>query len=394
MGSSTSTKIVDNNDSINVFTRWDGFKEDIGNDLNNLSEIWSNQIYLIKKLFNEKGDLGTYGIKEWIVDMELLINNYSLNKTVDTACVLLSNINLNHNRPIPYAGDKEYLNYLGFKQADNIYNIKKNTFVENYKKKRDNQSIDNLKDFKICEISSEGKQKIGFKFKDLTEEEILLDICLIPLFIRDIYTISKEFFYKKKYDHSFFEKINIRSVPFLKYCLKLNMLYSPTSHYSIRENDKVFTEEEKEADLKNKIYEAIAFSPLEFNDGTLINFLSLKHPGKILPLTNNEISLNRKSDLKIYMPNENSIEIDDEYLTDKFRTSLVKQFNDKEKYFVSNYGLPEANKNFVIALNKKENRLTVDIIRSLVYVMNNQRDIEQINMGNINITNNLHKNKI
>lgn len=389
MGSSTSTKIVDNNDSINVFTRWDGFKEDIGNDLNNLSEIWSNQIYLIKKLFNEKGDLGTYGIKEWIVDMELLINNYSLNKTVDTACVLLSNINLNHNRPIPYAGDKEYLNYLGFKQADNIYNIQKNTFVENYKKKRDNQSIDNLKDFKICEISSEDKQKIGFKFKDLTEEEILLDICLIPLFIRDIYTISKEFFYKKKYDHSFFEKINIRSVPFLKYFLKLNMLYSPTSHYSIRENDKVFTEEEKEADLKNKIYEAIAFSPLEFNDGTLINFLSLKHPGKILPLTNNEISLNKKSDLKIYMPNENSIEIDDEYLTDKFRTSLVKQFNDKEKYFVSNYGLPEANKNFVIALNEKENRLTVDIIRSLVYVMNNQRDIEQIN-----IAKNLHKNKI
>ena len=172
------------------------------------------------------------------------------------------------------------------------------------------------------------------------------------------------------------------------------MLYSPTSHYSIRENDKVFTEEEKEADLKNKIYEAIAFSPLEFNDGTLINFLSLKHPGKILPLTNNEISLNKKSDLKIYMPNENSIEIDDEYLTDKFRTSLVKQFNDKEKYFVSNYGLPEANKNFVIALNKKENRLTVDIIRSLVYVMNNQRDIEQINMTNINITKNLQKNKI
>lgn len=108
-----------------------------------------------------------------------------------------------------------------------------------------------------------------------------------------------------------------------------------------------------------------------------------------MPLTNNEISLNKKSDLKIYMPNENSIEIDDEYLTDKFRTSLVKQFNDKEKYFVSNYGLPEANKNFVIALNEKENRLTVDIIRSLVYVMNNQRDIEQIN-----IAKNLHKNKI
>ena len=61
--------------------------------------------------------------------MELLINNYSLNKTVDTACVLLSNINLNHNRPIPYAGDKEYLNYLGFKQADNIYNIQKNNFI-------------------------------------------------------------------------------------------------------------------------------------------------------------------------------------------------------------------------------------------------------------------------
>lgn len=392
MGSSTSTKIINHNDSINVFTRWDGFREEIQNDLNNLTEIWNNQIYLIKKLFDEKGDLGTSEIKEWIVQMELFINNYSINRSVDTACVLLSNINLNHNRPIPYAGDKEYLNYLGFKQADNIYNIQTNKFVENYKNNK--ASVDNLKDFKTCKIESENKQKIGFKFKDLTEEEILLDICLMPLFIRDLYTIAKELFYKNKYEPSFFEEINKRSIPFLKYCMKLNMLYSPTSHYSIRENDKVFTEEEKEADLKNKIYEAIAFSPLEFNDGTLINFLSLKHPGKILPLTNNEINLNKKSDLKIFMPNENSIEIIGEHLTDKFRTSLVKQFNDKEKYFASNYGLLEPNKNFVIALDKKENKLTVDIIRSLVYVMNNQRDIEQINTGNINITINSHKNKI
>lgn len=322
MGTSACTRISANNDYIELHTRWDGFHKEISDDVNNLLTEWKAAFNFLKESI-QKNNQGTFGLTEWISNLEQLINDYESNKTIENLTVLLSSRSFSHHQVLLHKAD--YIDFKGNKANGLNYQGKDNptmTFnIENGKVdskvheihfdytlneevdaaplipiQLTPKSIDPI--YKVARISKvmengefDPNYYLDVKFKDMTDEKLAFLVMRLPQFFRDVYTVTKEVYEDTDayYDKSF--------KPIYRLGQKFSYYYDITKKYNSEPSSKKAkncstqknrTSEERaksKEDLLNMINRII---PLDFGVSAMATHLFITGVGQILPVTEAE----------------------------------------------------------------------------------------------------------
>lgn len=392
MGRSTTTKLVDDKDSIVMYTRDGGYPEDTEWYIKNSVSLWRKNIELLRTIQKKKGNIGTYRFTTWINDMEALLNDYEKTGRVDIAAVLLASIKINGYRPVPESGDnQEILDELGSAECFECqFDLAKQCFTETAHKVTASSS---LLDYSFGEITDdeEGNTKTRFKFKDISKEELQTKLFLLPFFIRDFFMFSREIIYIEKESE---ENLSLRRNFAMNFSYNtLSSFYrqtdkadrtdrkglikklNRTSIYDFEETQKkAGSEEEKLDDVENIIFtiENKMIFPIDISGGSLIALLSLMLPGKVFPLTESEKGHSPESVCKIKILEGGEINLECE------NPQELKEYIDMDVYAYRNsieveYGLKEFAQDYY---HLKENHIYFNLLESIAKAMYNQRTIE------------------
>lgn len=379
MGTQAATRIIKNNDYVGFHTRYDGFYEENKDDVLNITRDWSLSISEFKSVL-EKGDFGTSCLKGWITDLEKCLESYIKEPTIDTASFFLTGRSFTNHLPNPNKDNNGLLEYWNADNPDFIFNLdneisfKEAAGTEVY----ESNSIDWDETYKVFRIQSPcGLTYIDLKFKDISIDNLIKEIFLLPLFWRDLYTI-----YKKIEDKEFDEK-NLfmvdRMLPIFKLCHKLKYFYNPIKKYSNNiyakyATNKVLKESEKIKMIENIKDDLISLIPFDMYVNSLAAHFMIRFPNKVFPLTFNETKLNKeplfKTDLNDRRLSSYSI------LRDGLSNSIEEienEFKKRESKFNEFNNLPEKYNNILIVV---ENSISINYEESIINVMESQRDIE------------------
>jgi len=394
MGRSTITKLVDDKDSIVMYTRYGGYPEDTEWYIKNSVSLWRKNIDLLRTIQKEKGNLGTYRFTTWINDMEALLNDYEKTRGADIAAVLLASVKINGHRPVPESGEnQEILDELGNAECFECqFDLVKQCFTET----EHTTSVvpSSLSDYSIGEITDfeEGNAKTRFKFKDISKEELQIKLFLLPFFIRDFFMFSREIIYIEKESKE-------SPPPYRNFAMNfsyntLSSFYRQTDNadrtdkkrlvkklnqgYDFEKNQKkIASEEEKIEDLENIIFEIEnkMIFPMDISGGSLISLLSLMLPGKVFPLTESEKACSPESVCEIEILEGGNINLECE------NPQELKEYIDIAVYpyrksIEVEYGLKEFEQDYY---HLKENHIYFNLPESIAKAMYNQRTIEILN---------------
>lgn len=379
MGVPASTKLISNKDSLTIYTRYGGYQDDIEWTIENSVACWKKNIALIKKIIKENNELGTYNFVSWLNDFESMVTEYEKEKKVDIASVLCASMLLAHQRTSPESGEnQEWLSELGAFGANYNFDLNKKVLLEDNEVEENEKSKGSYLDtYRIGEITDheEGKSKVRFKFKDLSEEELTQKLLLLPFFMRDFFILSREFVYKEKK-----EKDSDKTLPMLRSYNMFSEFYNQTNEANRLYNEerkKIFDSSEKNQDIETLFMKVKWISlPIDVTGGILLSLLSIMLPGKVLPLTDNEKELVGKSSLKIDIFQYGDIQIETaepEKIQAETNIEVMKYKKSLEKF----YGVKE-NYECHYSLDNTNKKISYNLLESIVRAMYTQGEIERL----------------
>ncbi len=298
MGTRATTRICNDTDYIQTYTRWDGFEEDIKWDLENLISNWRSSLdYFKKKLENEPK--GVLNMSKWVSDFENLLDEASKNPSIDLYTLLFCIKSFNHHHPLTICDDD--IN-LGDDVPDFIMKYDgfgNNTFINT--EDNDCNEILNV-EIKAKDISSEyrvmriymadsngelnKKAYTDLKYRNISEKEIFDHFINMPLFWRDFYNVGKE-----KKDILLSERPNdLGNNNIFRLLRKISYFYKGTDQYSAFKNrEPIKVDDESRLIRTQEICEdIIALIPFDMYANVFGTHLALSLPGKVMPLTKAE----------------------------------------------------------------------------------------------------------
>lgn len=306
MGTSATTRIANEHDYIEHHTRWDGFPDEIVQYMKKLSSNWEDAIELFKEKLNDDS-LGTIGLTEWVADFERLLKTHQECPTIETTSLLLCFLSFTHHHVLPHKAPNDLLSYWGEESPDVTAQLINGAFTYTKTDEDDDDEEENREainqpevnvvvkkisdDFKVMRIYALNKEGqlneadyVDFKYKDITEEDLFSSVLHLPLFLRDIYTLTKI---------SRTERTNMQSKldVLTQLFQKIAEFYQPTTEY-IRygrdSNDKVRTLVERKKSISASLDNADSMIPFDLYTASFGNHIALANPGKVLPLTKGE----------------------------------------------------------------------------------------------------------
>lgn len=278
MGTRAFFSITDNTDHIPLYTRWDGFEEEIKADILELDRIHQSNIDVLKNNFN----LSPF-MTQWFIEYQELIQEYKNNPNVSLTAKLLSMLSFVHSSPEPIFKDKDTLSFDN-NSYDFNFNIKTNKKSKNAKI---NLHINEIKNFKILRVyhdeniittkdSLDNKPYIDLKFKNIDNNELAKQIHLLPFFIRDFH-VSFLPFYKKN------------DFPFIKLLRTISNFYNDQYQLlSYKEYKKTNSFEDEKKMIEDKFEHARSMIPFDLYLKNFCTHLFLRFPTQVEPLTYSE----------------------------------------------------------------------------------------------------------
>jgi len=308
MGTPATTRIANEDDYIEHHTRWDGFPEEIIGYMQNLSSKWETAIELFKDKITDDSQ-GTVGLTEWASNFEKLLEQYKESPTIEITSLLLCFLSFTHHHVLPHKAPDDLLSYWGEGEPDVTAQLINGGFTytkldEDDEEPEDGENRPSLKqpditvvvkpipdDFKVMRIYNLNKEGqlveddyVDFKYKDITEEELFANVLHLPLFLRDVYTLTKTTRTERKNN-------DYKDDSLTRLFQKIAEFYQPTTEY-IRygrdSHDKVRTLAERKKSISDSLDNAESMIPFDLYTSSLGNHIALANPGKVFPLTKGE----------------------------------------------------------------------------------------------------------
>ncbi len=296
MGTHATLRIQKSNDYIELHSRWDGFPQEMIENLFNLEEDYTKIIDFIK--YNIKDNDGFSILKEWINDFEKLIENYKKNKNIELTTLLFSTRSFSHFSPLPHKAEESLLDYWGKDEPDLALYLENFSFLgEVYDEENDDyitQEIPKVsvikKDiedkYKILRIySSEEEAYLDLKYYNLEDKEVIEKILLLPFFLKEITTV---------FEHNLNLKNNI---------IWNSLFRTLTSFYNSKNESSRYYRFGFRND-KELLEDLISSIPFDIFVNQLSIHLMLLFAGKMLPITNAEALSDYKPDIILNLKND------------------------------------------------------------------------------------------
>lgn len=382
MGTRANTKIKQDKDYIELYTRWDGFTEEIKESILNIPEQWQEFIDLSKKTICET-DFGTTEFSVWLDDLQNYLNQHKNNPNIESTSFFLSAKSFTHHHPL-VAATSDSDNDWGRNNPDLIAKISNGKFSftcpnSSHNKTNELKSLDDFKilRIKMMSVNDNDNSYIDLKFKDIDLDNIIKRVLLLPMFWRDFYTI-----YKKSLAGDGFRDSSIPAVSSL--ARKLTYFYKPTKKYQqfMREkNDVNFNKNEKDIAIDEIFEDVKSMIPFDLYVNSLATQIAFIFAGKMTFLTQQEQNSVQNVDLTIYLTDSRLSKIFFELSDDKFDSLdvVTKQESMDSKY--TQYHGVNSRFPYVFIKNKANKLIGIPYEENLVHLMENQREIELKELG-------------
>lgn len=295
MGTPATTRIASENDYIEHHTRWDGFPEEIKEKMISMVERWELAIENFKEKLNDDSQ-GTVTLTKWIADFEQALNEYKANPTIDMSSMLLCFMSFAHHHILPSASTDDLLSYWGEGFPDITAQLLNGEFTYTTHEEDNQPTVEVVRkeipaEFKIMRIygvDKEGKlaedNYVDFKYKNLSEDDLFSSIIHLPLFLRDIYTLTKMSQTEKK-------NLEYKLDPLTLMLQKMAEFYKPTTEFvrfGCSEGDVVRTKEERIETIRDSLDWVHSMIPFDLDITSLGTHIALANPGNVLPVTKGE----------------------------------------------------------------------------------------------------------
>lgn len=302
MGTPATTRIASENDYIEHHTRWDGFPEEIKEKMISMVDRWDLAIASLKEKLNDDNQ-GTVSLTKWVDDFEQALNDYKANPTIEMSSMLLCFLSFTHHHILPNKSTHDMLSYWGEDCPDITAQLLDGEFTYSIGEDGPQPVVDVVRkeiaaEFKVMRIyavDEDGKLSddhyVDFKYKNINEEELFASIIQLPLFLRDIYTLTKMSKTEKK-------SLEYKLDPLTSMLQKMAEFYKPTTEYlrfSGSDSDVVRTAEERRAAMEDSLDWCQSMIPFDLDITSFGNQIALTNPGNVVPVTKGE----RLSDYEI-----------------------------------------------------------------------------------------------
>jgi hypothetical protein len=379
MGTRATTRIQEYDDYIELYTRWDGFIPDIKESITESINQWQTFIDLFKANLLTDAPY-TVHLREWITNFQNYFNSHLNRPTISTTAFLLSSKSFSHHHPLPSKADDTLNNYWKKNQPSLITEINNGNiyFKENIHVLPETVELKNIDTYQILRIkmmpTSENHEEtyIDVKFKNITINDLIKEILLIPIFWRDFYMVYKNII-KNMNDEDFY-------MPAISSLVnKFDSFYCATSKYRMGYSNKPdieFLPEEKNIEMKSILNSIIRMAPLDLYVNSLATQIAFILPDKVEFLTKQEENSVKDPDLVVYLEGNRLSKIfldipeDDPIIED-----ILSKLLDRETSFNSYYNV-ESSCPYQIIKNQNNNYIGIPFEENLVYIMESQRDIE------------------
>lgn len=412
MGTPAATRISKNNDYIELHTRWDGIPDVIKDQILNIPVEWQTSIDLFKKSIADTA-FETPLIREWLMDLETTLQEYVQSPDLEKAALFFAGRSFVHHHPLPVdTGDSDLLEYWGKGNPDVVAKLGDTiTFEQSEHYNEDDDLVESdvsavdlfakniNKDYKVLriamlELDDETGEMIpthsyiDLKYKNINEDELRGEILLLPLFWRDLYTVSKkvEDALNKSGDKNHFNQM--MNKPLLKLTRKLKSFYTTTKKYTAfgcDPTDKVFTSKEKIEARENIIDLVEGLIPFDMYTNSLATQLAVRFPGKVFFMTASENLSNPTPDMTVYLSGDGMsklfVTVNDEHEATQFLNDVQSTFKARESKFLLDHNLVDNQKLYSLINDDKNLLIGIDYEMTVIDVMENQRDIELNNLN-------------
>lgn len=270
MGTHACTRIQNDNDYIEMHTRWDGFPQEIKESLNNLFNDWEATH---AKLVETATVIDCSNYHEWIKDLGQFITQTKAMPTVESMSALFCMKSLVHHHVLPFSNkeSKELNDYWGESNPDVVAIVKGNDITFNKKKKIKNAKENSIEDgFSIVRLQTLEAEGVfvDVKVKNFNEQEFLNTVFTLPQLWRNFHFSTRV----KQSDYK-----NTTNIVH-GYNNKFTQFYNTPKGYAVFSSKNINSKE----DIIDNIMSII---PFDFYVNTLATHLFMRSPGNILPLT-------------------------------------------------------------------------------------------------------------
>lgn len=295
MGTPATTRIANENDYIEHHTRWDGFPEEIKERMISMSDRWEFAIDQLKEKLNDDSQ-GTVSLTKWVADFEQALNDYKENPTIEMSSMLLCFLSFAHHHILPSKSTADMLSYWGEGFPDITAQLLNGEFTYSIEDDGPQPVVEVVRkeiaaEFKVMRIyavDENGKlmdeNYVDFKYKNMNEEELFASIIHLPLFLRDIYTLTKMSKTEKK-------SLEYKLDPLTIMLQKMAEFYKPTTEYlrfGSSEGDVVRTKEERLDAIHESLEWCHSMIPFDLDITSFGTHIAFTNPGNVLPVTKGE----------------------------------------------------------------------------------------------------------
>jgi hypothetical protein len=295
MGTPATTRIASENDYIEHHTRWDGYPDDIKKNIISMVDRWQLSVESLKENLNDDSQ-GTVTLNQWVTDFEKTINDYKANPTIEMSSMLLCFLSFAHHHVLPHATTDDLMSYWGENEPNITAQLINGLFTYTTDEEGNQPTVEvvrkeipaEFKVMRIYAIDKDGKllddNYVDFKYKNISEEALFSSVIQLPLFLRDIYTLTKMSKTEKK-------SLDYTLHPLTAMLQKMAEFYKPTNEY-VRfggsEGDKVRTKEERLKTIELSSDWVHSMIPFDLDITSFGSHIAFTNPGNVLPLTKGE----------------------------------------------------------------------------------------------------------
>lgn len=270
MGTHACTRIQNENDYIEMHTRWDGFPQEIKQDLNNLFNDWEATH---AKLVETSTVVDCANYHQWIKDLGQFIQHSKINPTVESLSALFCMKCLVHHHVLPFRNEasKKTNDYWGENNPDVVAIINGNEFSFNKKKKIKNTQENSIEEgFSIVRLITSTQEGVflDVKVKNFNDQDFLNTVFSLPQLWRNFH------FSTRVKQENYNDSTNIID----RYNNKFVQFYNAPEGYSFLSKGRVKSEDEIINNVSSRI-------PFDLYINSLATHLFMRDPGNILPLT-------------------------------------------------------------------------------------------------------------
>ncbi len=361
MGTRAITQISHLKDSISLYTRWDGFPEEIRDDAKNIIGNMDGFITMAQQRIHDRQ---LHHMQPWLDSFRTRLDGYKNKKSIQDLAFYMSCFDFSHHHPDHTDNDADcYINIMNDSQ----------TLSFRPRKRKNTPTIHNYQT--IIELRSDESDEVQYLgFQNMDVDTFLQKIVMLPAFLRDLFEIIKT---KDS------EADSIGHLPIFRNGYKYCQLYVGHPEYNTWSSPRNNTND-RATRIQFSRDKAYSMIPLDLYPASFGTLMQLMCPENIRYITDGE-RVNIKADFTIHVSDRVTtigIPIDKD---PSLKSKMIQYY---QEFFAHEQAWIERNQAYehdVIPLQEGYIEhidlkcMFIPIIEQLVHILATQYDIEHQN---------------